>query len=435
MALYFINSIFIFARIQLSSLPRFITQSLLDALQISPVVFLNGARQTGKSTLVQNNLSEIGTSEQPASYISFDRPTQMAAAAAAPEAFLKAGKATMVIDEVQLVPELFRSLKVVVDELRLSDKAKANGKYLLTGSANILALPQLSDPLVGRMTVMTLYPFCAAEASHGKGDGLIRLLNMDFTGMSDRGLSTLDAIKMATFPKISDKDAKERRIWFDGYITTILQRDVRMIAELEKISLLPNLLRILAIRAANLINDADISRDVGLNPVTTKSYRNILKMMFLNFDLEPWFRNIGKRLVKSPKGFLIDTLMICHMLDLNIDDVQVKRPELFGHLLENFVVTELTKLLSFSDIKAKLCHFRTSDGKEVDFILEKADGSLFAIEVKKTESVNAQDFKGIKTFAELNEKDFICGVVLYSGNEVVPFGENLWAVPFHVLWQ
>jgi predicted AAA+ superfamily ATPase len=175
---------------------------------------------------------------------------------------------------------------------------------------------------------------------------------------------------------------QQRQIWFDGYITTILQRDVRMIAELEKISLLPNLLRILAIRTSNLINDTDISRDIGLNPVTTKSYRNILKMMFLNFDLEPWSRNIGKRLVKSAKGYLIDTLMICHMLDLNIEDVQAKRPELFGHLLENFVASELTKLLSFSEIKASLFHFRTSDGKEV-----------------------------------------------------VPFGENLWAFPLHVLWQ
>lgn len=158
-------------------------------------------------------------------------------------------------------------------------------------------------------------------------------------------------------------------------------------------------------------------------------------MMFLNFDVEPWFRNIGKRLVRSSKGFLLDSLMLCHMLDMDIDDLRVKRPELFGHVLENFVATELTKLLSFSDTKARLYHFRTSDGKEVDFILEKPDGSLFAIEVKKTESVDIRDFKGIKAFAELNEGDFIGGVVLYDGHEVALFGKDLWAVPFHVLWQ
>lgn len=334
-----------------------------------------------------------------------------------------------------MVPELFRALKVVVDELRLRDKEHANGRYLLTGSVNILALPKLSDPLVGRMSVLTLYPFCTAESSQGIGNGLDRLFNFDFAGMADRGLSLIDAIKLATFPEIADKNAKERSLWFDGYLTTILQRDVRQIAELEKISTLPNLLRILAIRAGNLLNDADIARDMGLNPVTSKFYRNILKMMFLNFDVEPWFRNTGKRLVKASKGFLIDTLMLCHMLDLDLEDIKKNKPDLFGHVLENYAAAELTKLLTFSETKAKLLHFRTSDGKEVDFVLEKADGSLFAIEIKKSESVNIQDFNGIKTLAELTAKEFIGGVVLYSGKEVVPFGKNLWAVPFHILWQ
>jgi predicted AAA+ superfamily ATPase len=417
------------------TLPRHITSRLLDALGVSPVVFLNGIRQSGKSTLVQNLRDSIGSKDNPAAYVSFDRPTQMAAAESAPERFLSFYEDTLIIDEVQMVPELFRALKVVVDELRLKDKTHANGRYLLTGSANILALPKLSDPLVGRMTVLTLYPFCTAEASQAKGNGLDRLINFDFIGIADRGLSITDAIKLATFPDIADKNAKERSIWFDGYLTTILQRDVRLIAELEKISVLPNLLRILAIRAGNLLNDADIARDIGLNPVTSKFYRNILKMMFLNFDIEPWFRNIGKRLVKAPKGFLTDTLMLCHMLDLNLEDIEKNKPDLFGHVLENYVATELTKLLTFSNTKAKLFHFRTSDGKEVDFVLERPDGSILAIEVKKSESVHIQDFKGIQTLAELTAKEFIGGVILYSGKDVVPFGKNLWAVPFHILWQ
>lgn len=419
----------------MKTLPRHITHRLLQALNVSPVVFLNGARQSGKSTLVQDLREQIGHENNPAAYVSFDRPTQMAAASSAPESFLSSYKNTLIIDEVQLVPELFRALKVVVDDLRLRNKANANGKYLLTGSANILALPKLSDPLVGRMTVLTLYPFCAAEASQGRGNGLDRLVNLDFTNISDRGLSIIDAMKLATFPEIADKDAAERSIWFDGYLTTILQRDVRLIAELEKISVLPNLLRILATRAGNLLNDSDVARNLGLNPVTSKFYRNILKMMFLNFDVEPWFRNIGKRLVKSPKGYLTDTLMLCHMLDLNLEDIERNKPDLFGHILENYIATELTKLLTFSETKAKLLHFRTSDGKEVDFVLERPDGSVFAIEIKKSESVNIHDFKGIQTLAELTAKEFMGGVVLYSGKEAVPFGKNLWAVPFYVLWQ
>jgi predicted AAA+ superfamily ATPase len=419
----------------MKTLPRHITSRLLQALHVSPVVFLNGARQSGKSTLVQNLRDQIGSNNDTAAYVSFDRPTQMAAASSAPESFLSSYKNTLIIDEVQLVPELFRALKVVVDELRLQDREHANGRYLLTGSANILALPKLSDPLVGRMTVLTLYPFCTAEASQGMGNGLDKLFRLDFSNISDRGLSITDAIKLATFPEIANKNATERGIWFDGYLITILQRDVRLLAELEKISVLPNLLRILATRAGNLLNDADIARDLGLNPVTSKFYRNILKMMFLNFDVEPWYRNIGKRLVKSPKGYLTDTLLLCHVLDLNLEDIERNKPDLFGHILENYIATELTKLLTFSETKAKLLHFRTSDGKEVDFLLERPDGSVFAIEIKKSESITIKDFKGIIALAELTEKEFLGGVVLYSGKEVVPFGKNLWAVPFHILWQ
>lgn len=359
----------------------------------------------------------------------------MAAASAAPETFLAAFKKGLIIDEAQMVPELFRALKVVVDRQRLMNKANINGKYLLTGSANIMALPKLADPLVGRMSILTLYPFCTAEATGGKGNGLDKLINLDFEGVSDRGIRFFDAIKCATFPEVAGLDEKGRSIWFDGYITTILQRDVRMHAELERIAVLPNLLRVLSTRAGNLLNDSDIARDVGLNPVTGKFYRNILKMMFLNFDISPWYKNIGKRLVKSAKGYIGDTLLLCHMLDLRLEDIERNKPGMFGHILENYIATELLKLLTFSAVKAKLLHFRTSDGKEVDFVLERPDGSIFAIEVKKAESVNSSAFKGIKTLAELAPQEFSGGAVLYAGKEILPFGKNLWAVPFHILWQ
>lgn len=413
---------------------RHITNRLKKALEVTPIVFLNGARQTGKSTLVQEIAPQIGKFGHPAQYVTFDRPTYMAAASAAPEAFLTGYDLPLIIDEVQMVPELFRTLKVVVDELRTVENANVNGRYLLTGSANILALPKLSDPLVGRMSVLTLYPFTAAEATHNLGGGIERILKMDFKGLDDRGLSLIQAIQVASFPEILQFDKEKRRTWFDGYLTTILQRDVRQLAELEKISALPHLLQVLATRTGGLINDSDISRDVGLNSVTGKSYRNILKMMFLTFDVRPWHRNIGKRLVKAPKGYLLDTLLACHILDLDFEDTAQNKPELFGHLLENFVATEIIKQLSNGDTKAELYHFRTSDGKEVDFILEKPDGSVFAIEVKRSESVTIDDFKGIKEFATLAKDDFIGGIVLYSGKDAVPFGKNLWAVPFHVLW-
>lgn len=414
---------------------RFIRDALLGTLKVSPVVFLNGARQSGKSTLVLNNLAEIGKYGKDAVYITFDNATQMAAAASAPENFLSGYENTMVLDEVQMVPEIFRALKATVDTLRLKDKSTSNGRYLLTGSANILAMPRLAESLVGRMNVLTLYPFCTAESTGGKGTGLERIFSMNFSGMDSRQISLIQAIKAATYPEIFDKEYEVVNIWFDGYISTILQRDVKMLADLEKISVLPSLLRVLASRAGNLINDADLARDVGLNAVTGKFYRNILKMMFLTIDVPPWYRNIGKRLVKSSKGYLVDTLFLCYMLGFKLEDLAKSKPDLFGHVLENYIVMELIKLLGFNDSHAKLYHFRTSDGKEVDFILEKPNGKLWAIEVKNSDSVSAKDFNGIKVFKEINGQDFQGGIVLYSGKEAVPFGEKLWAVPHAVLWQ
>lgn len=413
---------------------RHINSRIIQALINHPIVFLNGARQTGKSTLVQSMSREIGKNGKSAEYVTFDKPTQMAAASSAPEAFLTGYNLPLIIDEVQLVPELFRTLKVVVDNARFEQNETANGRYLLTGSANILALPNLSDALVGRMAILTLYPFTAAEATHNNPGQLEKIMQLNFQDINDRGLTLLDAIKRASFPEILLATEEKRRTWFDGYITTILQRDVKQIADLEKSSLLPHLLRVLATRAGGLMNDSDIAREVGLNSVTGKSYRNILKLMFLTFDVNPWFRNIGKRLVKSSKGYLLDTSMICHLLDYNLDDIANTKPEIFGHLVENFVATELKKQLNNSDINAELYHFRTSDSIEVDFVIEKPDGSVFAIEVKKSEIVTANDFKGIKIFQELTGSDFIGGIVLYSGKEAVPFGKNLWAVPFFALW-
>jgi len=416
-------------------IPRHITPRIRQSLAASPVVFLNGARQVGKSTLVHQLINELGNSQGPARYFSFDKPTVMASAASNPEAFLKFGEGTLIIDEVQMVPEIFRALKVVVDELRLKDPSSAQGRFLLTGSANILALPRLSEALVGRMSILTMYPLSTAEAIGAKGVGLDRIWRQDFSGMTDPGLGLTDAIKLASFPEIHRASREHRETWFDGYLNTLLQRDIRMFADLEKASLLPQLLRVLAVRAGGLINDSDIARELGLNSVTGKSYRNTLKMMFLNLDVPSWHRNIGKRLVKASKGYLVDTMMQAYLLGVDIDRLPENRPELFGHLVENFVATELVKLMTVSAERSTLYHFRTSDHYEVDFVLEKPDGSILGVEVKSGGQVSAQDFKGLKTLSTMARASFHSGIVLYAGEEVLPFGDRLWAVPFRILWQ
>ncbi|MBP9791812.1 MAG: ATP-binding protein [Rickettsiales bacterium] len=409
---------------------RYIRQELLNCLNSSPVVFLNGPRQAGKSTLVQ----DLAKTEIQAEYVTFDSNVQMMAAVNSPESYLRERKKSLIIDEVQLVPEIFRALKIVVDELRYQSKTRVVGKFLLTGSANILALPNLSDSLVGRMQVITLYPFSGAEALGTKNLFLDSLFNLNFY-VDNQNVSLNDVISAATFPEVSTTSSKHYNHWFDSYITTLLQRDVRALAEIDKLRVMPNLLRLLANRAGCLLNNADLARDAGLNAVTFNNYKTLLKMLFLVIEIPPWYRNIGKRLVKSSKAYLVDSLMLCHLLAYDIDTLKQTRPEIFGHVIENFVATEIVKQISIVNKGLKLYHFRTSDNKEVDFVIEKPDGKLVGIEVKNRESVNHKDFEGLSALKTATKTDFVCGVILYRGKDIVPFGEGLWAIPISAIWS
>lgn len=411
---------------------RHLAPKLLTALNSSPIVFISGARQAGKSTLVQT----LSASHFPADYVTFDSPTAIAAAVSNPDFFLSRER-PLIIDEVQLVPDIFRALKKRIDDLRLKDKANSNGRYLLTGSANIMALPKLADALVGRMALLRLYPLSALELHQQNGTFLTNLFSNRFPyqSLTTSMEATLTTIRDATFPELPSKTDAERELWFDSYISTLLQRDVRQIAEVEKITLLPSLLRLMAARAGNLVNDSEIARSVGLNAITSKRYRTLLEFMYLTTDIPPWFRNIEKRLVKAPKTYLLDTNLLCHTLGYHLQDLPLHNPTLFGHVLENFVASELIKQLSFSNTRANLFHFRTSDGKEVDFVLEQPNGQLAGIEVKAAGQVQSSDFKGLQELQQQVGADFLCGVVLYQGTETVPFGEKLWAIPLAALWH
>ncbi len=410
--------------------PRRLADRVLHALDANPVVFVNGPRQSGKSTLVR----VLSRDSFPAEYVTLDNASQMSAAASSPASFLSSRDAAMIIDEVQLVPDLFRALKEVVDERRMDYPDARNARYLLTGSADIMTLPGLADALVGRMSIQTLYPFAVCEVERTPGRFLERIFERDYSGLGASRFDPVEAIARATYPELVERDDRDRAEWIESYLTTILQRDVRNISEIEKIPVLPRLLRVLASRAGSLLNDAAIARDVGLNPVTCAKYRSLLNAVFLTFDLSPWHRNIGKRLVKSAKGFLGDTLVLCHLLGRSVAEMRERAPELFGHVVENFVATELRKLLAFGDVRAELFHFRTSSHQEVDFVLERPDGSVAAVEVKSRADVSAADFDGIRTLEAAVGDQFVAGVVLYSGKAVVPFGANLHALPLSALW-
>lgn len=390
-------------------------------LKDSHVAYINGARQSGKSTLAMSIASELNMK-----YITFDDPSIFSAAKNDPVSFVKNIKASVVLDEVQMVPELFRCLKIFVDEQR---QTKEKLKILLTGSANIMALPDLSDSLVGRMQLLTLYPFSLSEF---KGKNFIENVFLSNFGLHQEieNYDVVEMIKSATFPEVSLDPSIDAGRWFDSYLTTLLRRDIREISNIEKIADIPIMLKILASRAGSLINESSLSRDCNMNLMTLRRYRCILENMFIINRVFPWFRNIGKRFVKSTKTYFTDTYMLCNILGINISSMQMQDPTLFGHVLENFVFTELLKNL---DEQTHLFHFRTIDNKEVDFVLEKNNGDLVGIEVKSSSSVSTTDFAGLWTLQEISGTTFKCGVVIYLGKNVIPIADNMFAVPISML--
>lgn len=410
-------------------LSRHLAPSVERALKSFPCVFINGPRQSGKTTL-----AHMVWNERDIAYVNFDDTAALAIASASPESFLSGYKGKLILDEIQLVPELYRALKASIDQKRVETKGKLSGVYILTGSTNILALPKLSDALVGRMIIKTLYPLSAAEVHKGESNFIERLKREDFKGGTVPKFDLVSVMERATFPEIRAAGDSERSDWFRSYISTLIQRDVQHIMDIEKTTLLPQLLRLMATRVGGILNEADLARSIKENAVTTKRYRIILDLLFLTITVPPWFRNVGKRLIKSPKIYLIDSNMICYMLGRSLKDIEKSDPSLFGHILENFVATELLKQIAEPVHQSGLHHFRTSDGYEVDFVIEFNDRKLVGIEVKAADTVTLKDCAGLQELKIAAGGDFTCGCVLYRGKQILKIADKIWALPISLLW-
>lgn len=406
---------------------RHLESELLDALSDSPVVFLNGARQTGKSTLVQR----LAAGRHPAGYLTLDDVGVLAAAKGDPQGFLAGLSGPVILDEVQRAPELFLPLKAAVD------RDRRPGRFLLTGSANALVLPQLSQALIGRMEILTLWPLSQGEIE-GEKEGFIDALFEPASSMPSfrptARTNLWERIAAGGYPEPLSRPRPERRqAWVSSYLTMIIERDVRDLANIEGATQLPRLLSLLAARSACLMNYSELSRSMAIPQTTLKRYLALLEATFLAYRLPPWSSNLSKRLVKAPKVFLNDTGLETELL--GIDTARLAADGTWsGPVLENFVMTELSKQSGWNKAKARLHHFRTREGQEVDFVLESARGRCIGVEVKAG-GVDAGDFKGLKALAEALGKRFVRGVVLYLGNETVPFGANLHALPLQALWQ
>jgi predicted AAA+ superfamily ATPase len=409
-------------------LARHLTTAILGALGDRPVVMLHGARQTGKTTLART----LTESHHPARYFTFDDASVLAAAQSDPAGFLAGLGGPVVLDEVQRAPELFVAIKASVD------RDRRPGRFLLTGSANVLVVPQLCESLAGRMEILTLWPFSQGEI-HSAADTFIDAVFADrlpraVAGRVDRQ-DLVDRITTGGYPEVVSTIAPARRsAWFGSYVTAILQRDVRDMANIADLTALPRLLALIASRPMSVLNAADLARSLGLPQTTLKRYLALLRATFLVRLLPPWFVNIGKRLGKSPKVFLDDTGLASHLAGLDRTRLETD-PTLLGGLLESFIVMELQKQAGWSHVTPGLFHFRSHDGREVDIVLEAPDGRVVGIEVKAAATVRSADFNGLRLLTEAAGRRFHRGIVLHTGHELVPFGEALHAVPVNAVWD
>jgi predicted AAA+ superfamily ATPase len=406
---------------------RNIENSVRAALTDTPVVLLNGARQTGKSTLAIKLAKSI-----PAEYITLDDATALSAAAFDPVGFSQNLSGTTVIDEVQKAPALFPAIKVLVDNDRRP------GRFLLTGSANVMMLPKLSESLAGRMEMITLWPLSQGEL-HERKEGFIEkvflqnLPSLKKTSSEDRNL--IPRIITGGYPEIVQRvSPQRRRAWYASYITTLLQRDVRDLSNIEGLTDMPRLLTLLAGRVGGLLNMSELSRASGIPNTTLKRYLTLLETTYLLQPLPAWSRNLGKRLVKSPKIYLIDSGMVTHLTGQTVERLE-QDPTFLGHLLETFVVNELRKQATWSDMQVSLFYLRTTTGKEVDLVLEDNQGRVVGIEVKASGSVQKKDFAGMDALTEACGTKFLRGIVLYGGDKVIPFGEKYYAMPVSAIWR
>jgi predicted AAA+ superfamily ATPase len=403
---------------------RFVIPSLLRALADTPAVLLVGPRQSGKTTLVR----ALSEKEHPARYLTLDDPTTLAAASGDPEGFLAGLAGTVAIDEVQKAPGLLPSIKAAID------RDRTPGRFVLTGSANVLALPQVSQELVGRLEVHTLWPLSQDELAGEPADFAAAALEpaLRFSlGSSD---DTIDRALAGGFPEALARSPARRLDWQRAYLQTLLARDVQDLAQIEGLKNLPNLVEILAHRVGSPINYAEISRTSGIAQTTLKRYLALLEHVFLVWPLPAWAKNPNKRLAKTARLGFTDTGVLARTANWTRQRVDQER-RWYGPLLENFVTTELLKQSAWSRTPARLYHFRTSAGHEVDVVLEYEDGGLVGIEVKAGATLGRDDLRGLAALREAAGSRFRRGIVLYNGREAVPFAADMLALPVSALWR
>jgi predicted AAA+ superfamily ATPase len=407
-------------------IPRRATAQVKAALADTRVVLVSGARQSGKSTLVR-----IVAGDRLAERRDLDRAQDRAAALEDPSGFVDFS-GLLVIDEIQRAPELLLAIKVSVDE------DPRPGRYLLTGSSQLFGMLAAPDALPGRMETVELWPLSQGELD-GEPDGFVdAAFRLGPELHHESGVSRTDyaaRIVRGGLPEaVSRENARRRASFLDAYVQALIDRDVRQLSDIQHKGALRQLVRLLAARSATLIAPGSLESDLGLTRPTIARYLQALEEIFLIRRIPGWSRNLGTRATATPKMFFVDSGIAAN--ELAVDARSLLRPGApFGTLLESFVLSELSRQLTWSEQSADLFHYRDRDQFEVDAVLESRSGQVVGIEVKAASTVRADDFRGLRRLADKLGDDFIVGIVLYTGTSTLPFGPKLRAVPVSALWQ
>lgn len=407
---------------------RFISRSIAEGLEDTPVILITGARQTGKSTLCRQLIEEGIFKGQS---VTMDDPATLTAASVDPLGFLENLDKHVIIDEVQRAPELFLGIKKLIDEDR------KGRRIILTGSADVMTLPQVADSLAGRIEIHNLWPLSENEIQGRRPTFLKSLVSegSNFPNIGTPWTTIVDLITRGGYPEAVHRESEVRRSkWFESYIISILQKDIRELANIEGLMQIPNVLQLLATRVGSTVNLSDIARLSGIKNSTLQRYLALLEQVFLILKVPAWTANMEGQFVKSPKMFLNDTGLLCHLRGEGSSLVENRT--VAGSFLENYVVMEIIKQLTWAEERLKPCHFSIHKGAGVDLVLEDQKRQLYGIEIKSAATIRENDFKGLKKLSELVGDRFKKGIVLYTGGQTLGgFGQkNLYAVPIGSLW-
>jgi predicted AAA+ superfamily ATPase len=406
--------------------PRFAARHLKEALSDTPVVLIHGPRQCGKTTLARLVGDPLGYS-----YFSFDDPVLASAAETDPIGFVADLPDHAILDEVQRVPSLFPALKMAVDRRRMP------GRYLLTGSANVMLLPKLSESLAGRIGIIQLHPLARCELAGKESHFLDALFAGSFrTKKAERlGKELAELVSDGGYPAaLARPNLRRRAAWYRDYIETLTQRDARDLIHIRSLDVLPRLLEHAAGQTARLMNVSELAGPLQVSRTTIREYLTLLERMFLIDELRPWHSNRISRLIKTPKLHLGDTGLASVLVGLDAAALAKDRPAL-GPLLETFVFQELRRQASWSEEDIRFYHFRDKDNFEVDIVLERGAYEIAGVEVKASATVTEADFRGLRKLRDAAKNRFAGGIVLYDGETCVSFGDSLYAVPIRLLWE